>query len=273
MAPGDLQSGRAPVVSPRTSSNRNAAHAAASAAERTSRRTGYNESTNSPRGTAGDGQQDRVDRQRSNGNTQVNGADRSQDEALAAASAAARSTRRRQQPSGEALPHRPSGSREQRPAQSSTPRRDAVPRENSQVLNVIKVSDPGEDLVREEERKAEAIPSSPTTQGGARSIGVISSEGADEVPRSGGRSRHDHGASGKREKSSKFGDYFLGSTLGEGEFGKVKMGWKQPDNVQASYISHSTYLIQLTFPRWRSSSSAGTALVRTLRDSQRSTVK
>ncbi|TVY60895.1 Fatty acyl-CoA synthetase and RNA processing-associated kinase [Lachnellula suecica] len=245
MAPGDLQSGRAPVVSPRTSSNRNAAHAAASAAERSSRRTGYTESTNSPRATAGDGSQDRADRQRSNGNSvQVNGADRGADDAaMAAANAAARS-RRRQQPAGEAaLPHRPSGSREPRTQQSSSAssqraaaasaRSPELQRENSEVLNVIKVSDPTEDLVREQERKAEAIPSSPNSQGGApRPMGTISSEPGEDVPRSGGRSRHDHGAS-KREKNSKFGDYFLGATLGEGEFGKVKMGWKQEGGVQA----------------------------------------
>jgi len=197
-----------------------------------------------------------VDRQRSNGNTQINGADRGdeadrREEAVAAANAAARS-RRRQQPPGEAvLPHRPSGSRETRAPQSSSAARaaaastrspDTLPRENSQILNVVKVSDPEQDLVREEERKAEAIPSSPTTQS---PMGVVTNEGAPDVPRSGGRSRHDHGASGKREKSSKFGDYFLGSTLGEGEFGKVKMGWKQEGGVQASCYGRVD-LLQLT---------------------------
>ncbi|TVY44946.1 Serine/threonine-protein kinase [Lachnellula occidentalis] len=238
MAPGDAQTGRAPVVSPRTSSNRNPAHAAASTAERNSRRPGYNEPTNSPRAAQGDGSQDRVERQRSNGNTQVNGADRG-DDAVAAANAAARS-RRRQQPSNEAvLPHRPSGSRDGRvPPQSSSARPAAstrspetLSRENSHILNVVKVSDPEQDLIREEERKAEAIPSSPTHA----PMGVISNEGAPDVPRSGGRSRHDHTAS-KREKSSKFGDYFLGATLGEGEFGKVKMGWKQEGGVAVKLI-------------------------------------
>lgn len=237
MAPGDPQTGRAPVVSPRTSSNRNTAHAAASAAERNSRRAGH-EATNSPRAAQGDGSQDRVDRQRSNGNTHVNGG--GEDAALAAANAAARS-RRRQQPSAEdVLPHRPSGSsRDSRaPPQSSSAARaaaastrspDTLPRENSQVLNVVKVSDPVEDMEREEERKAEAIPSSPTTQ---TPMGVVSNEGPADASRSGGRSRHDH--SSKREKNTKFSDYFLGATLGEGEFGKVKMGWKQEGGVQAS---------------------------------------
>jgi protein-serine/threonine kinase len=53
-------------------------------------------------------------------------------------------------------------------------------------------------------------------------------EAQDESRRS-GRSRHDHS---KREKSSRFGEYYLGNTIGEGEFGKVKLGWKQDGGVQ-----------------------------------------
>lgn len=50
-----------------------------------------------------------------------------------------------------------------------------------------------------------------------------------EEARRGGRSRHDHS---KREKQTKFGEYILGNTIGEGEFGKVKLGWKQEGGVQ-----------------------------------------
>jgi protein-serine/threonine kinase len=46
----------------------------------------------------------------------------------------------------------------------------------------------------------------------------------------GGRSRHDH--SRNNRGTSKFGDFILGNTIGEGEFGKVKLGWKQDSNVQ-----------------------------------------
>ncbi|KAH6692642.1 serine/threonine-protein kinase KIN4 [Plectosphaerella plurivora] len=49
--------------------------------------------------------------------------------------------------------------------------------------------------------------------------------------RRGGRSRHEQG---KREKAVKFGDYILGNTIGEGEFGKVKLGWKQAGGVQVA---------------------------------------
>ena len=46
--------------------------------------------------------------------------------------------------------------------------------------------------------------------------------------RRGGKSRHDHLRNHKG--TSKFGDFILGNTIGEGEFGKVKLGWKQ-DNT------------------------------------------
>ncbi|KAH7389183.1 hypothetical protein BKA64DRAFT_132876 [Cadophora sp. MPI-SDFR-AT-0126] len=239
MSPGDHQRGVPPVVSARTSSNRSAAQAAAATADRT-RRTAYaNESSNSPRqAITGDGQE-RVDRQRSNGNTQVNG----EDPAVAAANAATR--RRRAQQSPESIPHRSSGSREPRSSQSATAvQRQAMAaaaaqspagpsREASAVLNRVIVSKPEVDIDRERERMAEAIPSSPgTTHSTPGGLSVVGSEGIDDQAR-GTRSRHDHSTS-KREKSTKFGDYYLGNTLGEGEFGKVKMGWKQEGGVQVA---------------------------------------
>ncbi|KAI1068354.1 hypothetical protein NW752_003660 [Fusarium irregulare] len=46
------------------------------------------------------------------------------------------------------------------------------------------------------------------------------------------RSRHDHSKSHKG--NTKFGDFILGNTIGEGEFGKVKLGWKQDSSVQVA---------------------------------------
>ena len=248
MAPGDHQRGVPPVVSPRTSSNRTAAQAATSAAERSSRRGYTNDVSSSPRvGTTGDGQQDR-DRQRSNGNAQTNGADRGGDEAVAAA----RSRRRVQQSPPEAL-HRPSGSREPRTTNSSsavnsrqamagtgTSSPSGLSREASEVLNRVIISKPEVDIERERERMAEAVPSSPTAPSQSTPIGqlsIVPSEGVEDSGRGGSRSRHDNAvSSGKREKNSRFGEYFLGNTLGEGEFGKVKMGWKQEGGVQVSQV-------------------------------------
>jgi len=92
------------------------------------------------------------------------------------------------------------------------------------VLNRMVVSQPEVDLEREQERMAEAVPMS------VAQVPEIQ-EGNVRVQ----RSRQDHSSS-KREKSMKFGEYFLGNTLGEGEFGKVKMGWKQAGGVQVCLI-------------------------------------
>ena len=244
MAPGDPSRGIPPVVSTRTSSSRtnsaafanNAAVSAASAAERSSRRRehGDERTTNSPREV----------RRESNA-VQTNGidGDKGKEEALAAAAAASRS-RRRGQESKEALPHRPSGNREQRNAQppSAIPARmtstgnsspSGPSRQSSEVLSRVVVSKPEVDLDRERERMAEAVPSSPTSPATQTSpmgkLSVVPADGVDDSARV-HRSRHDH--SKKEKSSSRFGEYFLGATLGEGEFGKVKMGWKQEGGVQ-----------------------------------------
>lgn len=56
----------------------------------------------------------------------------------------------------------------------------------------------------------------------------------DDGGRGGGRSRQDHSKSENSAKRSKFGNYILGQTLGEGEFGKVKMGWKRDSTVEVA---------------------------------------
>jgi len=38
----------------------------------------------------------------------------------------------------------------------------------------------------------------------------------------------------ERRRETRFGDYILGQTLGEGEFGKVKMGWKRDGGAQVA---------------------------------------
>lgn len=107
-------------------------------------------------------------------------------------------------------------------------------REASEVLNQIVVSQPEVDLDRERERQEEAhalaAASAHDDYDDAIPPPIVASRDAPEEPsRRGGRSRHDHS---KREKATKFGDYYLGSTIGEGEFGKVKLGWKQDGGVQ-----------------------------------------
>lgn len=111
-----------------------------------------------------------------------------------------------------------------------------LPRENSAVLNRIVVDDPQIDPLREEMRKAEARPqppgSGPAVVPGMDMVGGPVQATA-PVPQQRSRQEHLRQASSSR-KEVKFGDYILGQTLGEGEFGKVKMGWKKDSTVQVA---------------------------------------
>jgi protein-serine/threonine kinase len=143
-------------------------------------------------------------------------------------------------------PQRSSSNREGRPdgTQTGIPIRSQAPsqttssskqpsREASEVLNRIIVSQPEVDAEREKERMAEAqphpVPRSRSNDESAPPPVVPMTEQQDEGRR-GGRSRQDH--TGKRDKIVKFGEYVLGNTIGEGEFGKVKLGWKQDGGAQ-----------------------------------------
>jgi protein-serine/threonine kinase len=111
----------------------------------------------------------------------------------------------------------------------------SLPREESTVINRIVVADPQEDIARAEARQGEGFPAAsgadltPIT-----GLGLVGSEGVDDGGRGGGRSRQDHSKSENSAKRSKFGNYILGQTLGEGEFGKVKMGWKRDSTVEVA---------------------------------------
>lgn len=133
--------------------------------------------------------------------------------------------------------NRPASSRDSRPAQQTVipvrshaqPQPVASPkqpsREASEVLNRIIVSQPETDLQRERERIAEAQPQALE----AAPPPVVGMHPDQDNGQRGARSRHEPS---KREKAVKFGDYILGNTIGEGEFGKVKLGWKQAGGVQ-----------------------------------------
>lgn len=93
------------------------------------------------------------------------------------------------------------------------------------------VSHPEVDIERSRAREALAQPH-PTENPDDDTVAppvVASAEQHGEETRRGGRSRHDFS---KREKHTKFGEYILGNTIGEGEFGKVKLGWKQEGGIQ-----------------------------------------
>jgi protein-serine/threonine kinase len=65
-------------------------------------------------------------------------------------------------------------------------------------------------------------------------LGASGEEGADENNRGAMKSRHDYSNQSSRRKETTFGKYILGQTLGEGEFGKVKLGWRRDGGVQVA---------------------------------------
>jgi protein-serine/threonine kinase len=114
---------------------------------------------------------------------------------------------------------------------AATPPAPPLTRENSEVISRMVVSNPIVDIAREQERMAEARPiplSSDTT--GATSLTLVGSEGVEDA----GRRRQDYSKQSTRRKDIQFGDYMLGQILGEGEFGKVRLGWKRDGSVQVA---------------------------------------
>ena len=104
----------------------------------------------------------------------------------------------------------------------------SLPRENSAIITHIVVDDPQADIARERARVAEARPHQP----GQEPQMVDQTIPTDAQQKH--RSRQEHLRQPGHRKEVKFGDYILGQTLGEGEFGKVKMGWKKDSSVQVA---------------------------------------
>ena len=156
-------------------------------------------------------------------------------DATTAAAAAARS--RRRGPTSPEMPQRARSHREPGSQQSpaavqsrsvsnvATVSPSAKPsREDGQVINRVVVTDPQIDIEREQERQAEAVPV----------LDTAAREGLDPSGGAPTQRRQDHSASASKRKETKFGEYVLGQTLGEGEFGKVKLGWKRDGTVQVA---------------------------------------
>ena len=103
-------------------------------------------------------------------------------------------------------------------------------REYSEVINRVVVSDPTVDAERLQERVAEAQPHSADQE--LDLTGALPPPVDDMAP--GPARRQDYSRSASRRKDVQFGDYVLGQTLGEGEFGKVKLGWKKDGSSQVA---------------------------------------
>ncbi|RAR03882.1 serine/threonine-protein kinase KIN4 [Stemphylium lycopersici] len=142
----------------------------------------------------------------------------------------------------EGSPRQQGGSSRAQPAHSRSatavgqpPVNTNLPREESAVINRIVVSDTQDDIARAQARQADGVH---VTAGAdltpITGLSLVGSEGVDDGGRgAGGKSRQDHSKS-ENAKRSKFGNYILGQTLGEGEFGKVKMGWKRDSPIEVA---------------------------------------
>jgi protein-serine/threonine kinase len=162
--------------------------------------------------------------------------ERPRENTTTAAAAAART--RRQGPTNPEAPHQSAGTRDrgqqsdtvtQGGSEAAAVNNSAPPplmRENSEVINRLVISDPQVDAERLQERVAEAIPTpvgsdvTPVT-----GLGLVGSEGVDDGGRGGAR-RQDYSRSTSRRKDVQFGEYMLGQTLGEGEFGSMQVAIK-----------------------------------------------
>lgn len=107
-------------------------------------------------------------------------------------------------------------------AAAALPSRSEV--RGSPVVDQVRATESEIDLEREHERASETIPA----------LGLVGSGGVDDGGRGPPRSRQDYSSNASRRKETKFGDYILGQTLGEGEFGKVKLGWKKDGSAQVA---------------------------------------
>ena len=252
----DQITGSAPIPPPRTSSNQrgpiSASAPSAALTDRTvnsSQDHSLGDQSRAPRITSSFEAQQReeahlavlAEYQRANEQNRL------RDESSATAAAAARS--RRRGPASPEGPQRSTSTREKRTQQSPTNIQtksaanvqgptppSKLAREESEIISRVVMTDPVIDLDREKQRLAEAVPAQ-STSGNVTPAGRgrDGDEDADGSVRSHGRSRQDHLSSATRRKdNTKFGEYMLGQTLGEGEFGKVKLGWKKDGSVQVA---------------------------------------
>jgi protein-serine/threonine kinase len=100
-------------------------------------------------------------------------------------------------------------------------------KDESQIIGRVVVDDPIVDIKRAQERQLESVPG----------LAVVTNDATEHTAKPTPRSRQDKSASSEsaeRRKEIKFGEYILGQTLGEGEFGKVKLGWKKGGAVQVA---------------------------------------
>ncbi|KAL4799046.1 kinase-like domain-containing protein [Aspergillus venezuelensis] len=143
--------------------------------------------------------------------------------------------------------HRSKGERREKKSDESRSRRQATqpsdPSKGSSARNegstqpedlmeTIPMSDPAVDIEREQARQATA-PVQSNENASTLGLGVMGDESME-----GGRgampSRQEFPEHTIKRKETTFGQYILGQTVGEGEFGKVKLGWKRDGSIEVA---------------------------------------
>ncbi|KAL2863703.1 putative serine/threonine protein kinase (Kin4) [Aspergillus lucknowensis] len=114
------------------------------------------------------------------------------------------------------------------------PSQGTLVKESSTVINQVLVSDPAVDIERERARQVAASVSPSNASAPASGPGLESGESVEDGARSSMQSRQDFPEHTIKRKETTFGQYILGQTVGEGEFGKVKLGWKRDGSIEVA---------------------------------------
>ncbi|KAL4934372.1 putative serine/threonine protein kinase (Kin4) [Aspergillus undulatus] len=112
------------------------------------------------------------------------------------------------------------------------PSQGTLVKESSTVINQVLVSDPAVDIEREQARQATA-PVRFNENSSTSGLGLMSDENM-EGGRGAMQSRQEFPEHTVKRKETTFGQYILGQTVGEGEFGKVKLGWKRDGSIEVA---------------------------------------
>ena len=139
-----------------------------------------------------------------------------------------------QRSSGSGKPKKQAGHSRSATAIGSPPHGTSLGHEGSKVINRVVIADPQEDIARERARQAEAEPVTLSSTDRSPVTGSGNGDVVVDAAKENGRNKQDGGSTSSRKKDVMFGDYHLGQTLGEGEFGKVRMGWKKEGGVQVA---------------------------------------
>ncbi|KAL4809167.1 hypothetical protein BDV18DRAFT_76061 [Aspergillus unguis] len=115
------------------------------------------------------------------------------------------------------------------------PSQGTLVKESSTVINQVLVSDPAVDIEREQARQVSAPLAQSGENASTSGLGLMGSEGLEDGGSRGTMpSRQEFPEHTVKRKETTFGQYILGQTVGEGEFGKVKLGWKRDGSIEVA---------------------------------------